>query len=75
LESLWTTVRPCRGSFEDTDGLRYALEVKADSLFEEVDLAPMFALNEIIWKSVRGADSEMPLPVHRYWFAGRSAQR
>ena len=35
----------------------------------------MFALNEIIWKSVRGADSEMPLPVHRYWFAGRPAQR
>jgi hypothetical protein len=35
----------------------------------------MSALNEIIWKSVRGADSEMPLPVHRYWFAGRPAQR
>jgi YVTN family beta-propeller protein len=39
--------------------------------FEEVDLAPMFELNQILWKSVRGADSEMPLPVHRYWFAGR----
>jgi YVTN family beta-propeller protein len=35
---------------------------------DEVDQAPMFALNEIIWKSVKGADSEMPPPVHRYWF-------
>lgn len=35
---------------------------------DEVDEAPMFALNEIIWKSVKGADSPMPLPVHRYWF-------
>jgi hypothetical protein len=38
---------------------------------DEVDEAPMFALNEIIWKSVRGAASEMPLPVHRYWFQNR----
>jgi YVTN family beta-propeller protein len=36
----------------------------------EFDRTPMFALNEIIWKSVRGADSEMPLPLHR--FAARS---
>jgi YVTN family beta-propeller protein len=38
---------------------------------DEVDEAPMFALNEIIWKSVRGADSPMPVPVHRYWFQNR----
>lgn len=36
--------------------------------FDDVDRAPMFALNEIIWKSVKGANSPMPLPVHRYWF-------
>jgi hypothetical protein len=35
---------------------------------EEYDAAPMFALNEIIWKSVRGADSEMPLPIARLHF-------
>jgi len=35
---------------------------------DEVDQAPMFVLNEIIWKSVKGADSEMPAPVHRFWF-------
>jgi hypothetical protein len=39
--------------------------------FEDVDRAPMFALNEIIWKSVKGADSPMPLPVHRFRFFGR----
>ena len=40
---------------------------------DEVDEAPMFALNEILWKSVKGADSPMPLPVHRYWFQSRSS--
>ena len=28
--------------------------------FSDVDKTPMFALNEIIWKSIKGADSEMP---------------
>jgi YVTN family beta-propeller protein len=48
-------------------GAKASMEMNLD----EVDEAPMFALNEIIWKSVRGADSEMPLPVHRYWFQMR----
>ena len=34
--------------------------------FDEVDRNPALQLNEIIWKSVKGADSPMPLPVHRY---------
>lgn len=34
--------------------------------FSTVDRAPMHALNEIIWKSVKGADSVMPSPVHRF---------
>jgi YVTN family beta-propeller protein len=34
--------------------------------FDDYDRAPMHALNEIIWKSVRGADDPMPAPVHRY---------
>ncbi len=45
-------------------GARESLAMNLD----EVDEAPMFALNEIIWKSVKGADSPMPLPVHRFWF-------
>jgi len=48
-------------------GAKASLKMNLD----EVDQAPMFALNEIIWKSVRGADSAMPLPVHRYWFQSR----
>lgn len=34
--------------------------------FSAVDKAPMHLLNDIIWKSVKGADSEMPAPVHRF---------
>jgi hypothetical protein len=34
--------------------------------FSDNDRAPMHELNEIIWKSVKGADSPMPAPVHRY---------
>jgi hypothetical protein len=34
--------------------------------FSQPDLAPMHALNEIVWKSVKGANSEMPAPVHRF---------
>ncbi len=48
-------------------GAKESMEMNLD----EVDMAPMFALNEIIWKSVKGPDSEMPLPVHRYWFQKR----
>lgn len=48
-------------------GAQASLQMNLD----EVDQAPMFALNEIIWKSVRGADSEMPPPVHRFWFQKR----
>jgi hypothetical protein len=39
--------------------------------FDDVDRAPMFALNEILWKSVNGPDSEMPAPVHRFQWASR----
>jgi hypothetical protein len=38
--------------------------------FDDVDRAPAIALNEIIWKSVKGPDSVMPLPVHRYQRVG-----
>ena len=34
--------------------------------FDDVDRAPMYALNEILWKSIKGARSFMPAPVHRY---------
>lgn len=34
--------------------------------FAEVDRVPMGRLNEIIWRSVKGADTPMPSPIHRY---------
>ncbi len=37
--------------------------------FDDVDRAPMYALNEILWKSIKGARSPMPAPVHRYRLA------
>ncbi len=39
--------------------------------FSDVDLTPMYELNEIIWKSVKGAKSPMPTPVHSFHFASR----
>ena len=33
----------------------------------EADMAPERELNEIIWRSVRGADSPMPAIVHSAW--------
>jgi YVTN family beta-propeller protein len=34
--------------------------------FDDVDLNNPSLLNEIIWRSVKGADSPMPLPVHSF---------
>jgi hypothetical protein len=44
----------------------YGARESARMDFSDGDRAPMRRLNEIIWKSVRGADSPMPAPVHRY---------
>ncbi len=34
--------------------------------FSDDDRAPMHALNRIIWRSVKGANSPVPAPVHRF---------
>jgi hypothetical protein len=44
----------------------YGARASAKMDFDDYDRVPMQALNEIIWRSVRGADSPMPAPVHRY---------
>lgn len=44
----------------------YGAEASSRMDFSDVDRAPMHALNEIIWKSIKGADSPMPAPVHRF---------
>ncbi|THD62151.1 alkaline phosphatase family protein [Phenylobacterium sp.] len=44
----------------------YGARESARMNFADADEAPMHRLNEIIWKSVKGAVSPMPPPVHRY---------
>ena len=44
----------------------YGAPESAKMDFAEEDKAPMHRLNEILWKSIKGPDSEMPAPVHRF---------
>lgn len=44
----------------------YGAKESSKMNLKEVDRAPMYALNEIIWKSIKGKDSTMPAPVHRF---------
>jgi YVTN family beta-propeller protein len=44
----------------------WGAEESAKMDFSDNDRAPMRLLNEVIWKSVKGADSPMPAPVHRF---------
>ncbi len=44
----------------------YGAKQSREMDFDDVDRAPMYALNEILWKSIKGARSPMPAPVHRY---------
>jgi hypothetical protein len=46
------------------DSYGAAQSMKMD--FSDVDRAPMHTLNDILWKSIKGADSTMPPPVHRF---------
>ncbi len=52
-------------------GARESMEMD----FTEYDRTPMFALNEIVWKSVKGADSPMPLPLRRFHWKEDTPQR
>jgi hypothetical protein len=61
------TLRPAGVDLEEKNtAASYGARESARMDFSDVDRAPMRRLNEIIWKSVRGADSPMPPPVHRY---------
>jgi hypothetical protein len=44
----------------------YGAEESMKMDFSDVDRAPMHALNEVIWKSIKGANVPMPPPVHRF---------
>lgn len=58
------TALPARVSVDETnDPAAYGSAASAAMNFEEPDRAPESELNEIVWKSVRGAGSPMPPPV------------
>jgi len=64
LDTTPYAVRPARVSLtetnrEDAPGAQASLRMN----LIEADLAPERELNEIIWKSIRGADSIMPAPI------------
>jgi phospholipase C len=44
----------------------YGAKASSKMDFKDDDRAPMHALNEIVWKSIKGKDSVMPTPVHRF---------
>ncbi|MBA3440534.1 MAG: beta-propeller fold lactonase family protein [Pyrinomonadaceae bacterium] len=62
-------LKPLVNVDEKNTPLAWGAKESLEMDFSDVDLTPMFELNEIVWKSVRGAQSEMPLPVHRFRFA------
>jgi len=52
-------------SLEERNNPKAFGQLRSNSMdFSDEDLAPEHELNEIIWKSVRGASSRMPAPVH-----------
>jgi YVTN family beta-propeller protein len=64
------TIRPAEVDLNAKNSLRaYGARRSMHMDFSDVDLAPAQALNEILWKSVKGPDSPMPPPVRRYSFA------
>jgi YVTN family beta-propeller protein len=57
------THRPARIPLtEVNDWTSYGAQASLEMNLEEADLAPELELNEILWKSIRGADSPMPPP-------------
>jgi hypothetical protein len=43
--------------------------------FSEPDKADDIKLNEIVWRSVRGADSAMPAPVRAAFYKSHSKEK
>jgi hypothetical protein len=67
----FTLVKPQVDVMEKNTLRAYGARRSMKMDFRDVDDAPMAELNEILWKSIKGADSPVPAPVHRVWFAGR----
>ena len=58
------TALPARIRLDEINGATaWGTQASARMNFEEADMTPEYELNEILWKSVRGAASPMPPPV------------
>jgi DNA-binding beta-propeller fold protein YncE len=70
------THREPRVSIDETNGpLAWGAAASQAMNLGEADLAPELELNEILWKSVRGASSPMPPPVHAAFVRGVGEER
>jgi YVTN family beta-propeller protein len=65
----YTKLDPRIDLTEKNTARAYGARQSKEMDFDDVDRAPMYALNEILWKSIKGARSPMPAPVHRYRLA------
>jgi hypothetical protein len=58
------TAKPARVPLDEKNGAgAWGATASVAMNFEEADMTPEYELNEIVWKSVRGARSVMPPPV------------
>ncbi len=67
----YTALRPRVPLDETNQTTAYGAEESLAMDFRSEDAAPEIRLNEIIWKSIRGADSPMPPPIHSRRFPER----
>ena len=62
------TVRPARVPLDEKNRPdAWGAEESTRMNLEEADRAPDLLLNEIVWRSVRGADQPMPAPMRASW--------
>jgi YVTN family beta-propeller protein len=63
------TVRPCNVNLNDKNtGISQWSKLSESFNFAKEDRAPDAEFNEVIWKAVKGLDSECPAPVHAAFF-------
>ena len=63
----YTALRPEVPMDEKNSQTAYGAQESLAMDFSREDATPELRLNEIIWKSIKGADSEMPRPVTHRW--------
>jgi YVTN family beta-propeller protein len=66
MPATYTAIQPLIDVSAMNTGKSYGAKESSRMDFSDLDRAPMHRVNEIIWKSVRGAQSTMPPPVHRF---------